>query len=74
MKPFYLLIVTLLGVCLMLVTGCLSDRIESKDLTSRYQHGLVAQGSLQRGAEYDANEPNDVGLVLIHKFPENYLM
>ncbi|MCF7973666.1 MAG: TolC family protein [Phycisphaerae bacterium] len=49
--------------CLMLVTGCVSDRVEKKNVTDRYQGVLMGRGPLERESEYDANEPNDVGLV-----------
>jgi outer membrane protein TolC len=47
----------------ILATGCVSDRVEKKDMTACYQGVLMGRGPLERESEYDVNEPNNVGLV-----------
>jgi hypothetical protein len=63
MKLYNSMMIVLLGACLVCVSGCVSGDIEKNGLTDRYQSLLVEQGTLQREAPFDANEPNDVGLI-----------
>ncbi|MCP4452508.1 MAG: TolC family protein [Planctomycetes bacterium] len=63
MKFCDLLVVVLLIACLIFITGCVSGEVKKAEQIDRYQDSLVKQGPIEREAEFDANEPNGVGLV-----------
>jgi len=63
MKLCYLLDIIFGITCLILATGCVSGQVDQEELTDRYHDFLIRQWPLQRESEFDANEPNALGLV-----------